>query len=87
MNESAVRCETCFYYRSSQEEGFFTGRAECRRFPPQLPGALSTFQRLFGASADKLATGMFPRVDPYDWCGEWRSSENFDQTVESVYAT
>jgi hypothetical protein len=57
------RCETCYYFEPHYGAWM---RSCCRRRAPVAGGHNSIGQEGLGA--------LFPEVDKWDWCGEWKAS-------------
>lgn len=59
-----VKCENCvFWWQFECATGM--ERGECRRYPPAKEPDVDTDEEVFGQWRD---------TEPYQWCGEFRSS-------------
>ena len=70
-----VECQYCIHYTPYAKGDGALAYAECRRFPPtsqRVPYSNST-KSSFPAMYEVVHN--FSRVDPWDWCGEFREGK------------
>ena len=63
---SSESCETCRYYMSLYPHNSEIKVGACRRYPPDRGPTQNDIRE---------ANGIYPEVNHYYWCGEWRTRD------------